>query len=158
MITDISIRCTGENNLILTDGNNVTIDYCSIQSGFAYYSESQWIGIIKKGKVKFKFKFGKVNVSPVQVFSKLPTTTTLSTTLSSTKKTRNTYTLDNQLSTKPQKTLFLAICGKRSMHPKQENFLRIIGGGPAEPNIWPWQAYITDGRYTCGASLINDQV
>ena len=45
-------------------------------------------------------------------------------------------------------------CGVRV---NRNPLLRIIGGRESEPNSWPWQVYITDGRYACGASLISKQ-
>ena len=33
--------------------------------------------------------------------------------------------------------------------------LKIIGGKEALPNSWPWQVFITDDAYACGASILN---
>ncbi|CAF0753036.1 unnamed protein product [Brachionus calyciflorus] len=48
-------------------------------------------------------------------------------------------------------------CGRRiNENNKWQN--RIIGGGPANPEDWGWQALIEyDGSFICGASLINKE-
>lgn len=33
----------------------------------------------------------------------------------------------------------------------------IIGGTESIPNAWPWQVYLNDGKYSCSATLINQQ-
>ena len=44
------------------------------------------------------------------------------------------------------------------IQPSLGSKIRIVGGTDAVKNSWPWQAFITDGRSMCGASLINSQV
>ena len=34
--------------------------------------------------------------------------------------------------------------------------IRIVGGIESTPNSWPWQAFLTDDRFMCSASLINN--
>merc|ERR1719245_2695650 len=50
-------------------------------------------------------------------------------------------------------------CGvSASQYPPNETGLsRIVGGFTANQHSWPWQAFITDNNYACGASLINNQ-
>ncbi len=138
----------GENNLILVDADSNTVDYCLNRSDFLFYSSSKWIGIVKKGKVEFSFELRKVEAIPNygNKFVKLPKTTKAP----DVKKSVTTTQEANNLAQK------MFTCGESFSTKKSA--LRIIGGKPADAMAWPWQAYITDGMFTCGASLIADQV
>lgn len=48
-------------------------------------------------------------------------------------------------------------CGIPAISPDLSE-LKIVGGKEPVKNSWPWQVYITDNEYSCGASLINNQV
>jgi len=62
------------------------------------------------------------------------------------------------LTNQSNKIFSLKDCGVPIIQPSLGQKTRIVGGTPAVKNSWPWQAFITDGRSMCGASLINSQV
>ncbi len=142
------INCDdGQNNLFLVDGDLKTADYCQDRSEFVFYSVSQWIRIVKKGKVEFKFRFFKVETIPIvdKTFVKDEIAT---------KMTSSTmFYQETKLVSEPNFT-----CGENLITKKMKGSTRIIGGHSAEAMTWPWQTFITDGMLTCGASLINNQV
>lgn len=41
--------------------------------------------------------------------------------------------------------------------PDVARTIEIVGGQPADPGEWPWQAFLRAGPYMCGASLIHEQ-
>ncbi|MCE7982649.1 MAG: serine protease [Caldilinea sp. CFX5] len=41
--------------------------------------------------------------------------------------------------------------------PDLSRTIDIVGGQPADPGEWPWQAFVRAGPYMCGGSLIHEQ-
>lgn len=52
-------------------------------------------------------------------------------------------------------TLAPRTCGRASIEPTFRENLRIVNGIAVNPNSWPWQVYMSDGNYQCGAALIE---
>lgn len=46
-------------------------------------------------------------------------------------------------------------CGNPTVMPIEQ--IRIVGGFEAIPHSWPWQVYITDDTFVCGASIIDNR-
>ena len=53
---------------------------------------------------------------------------------------------------------FLSECGVQKFSPKSSEISsKIIGGIVANANSWPWQVYLLDNNFSCGATLIAAQ-
>lgn len=118
------------------------------------------VSIIKKGKIKLVLDFSLVDQMPKT--TPKPTTTTRGTTergisYTTLKPTTTTNVpLDTVIELESGEPFSCGV--KPHITTKPRSMLKIIGGSTSIRNSWPWQAFISDGRYGCGASLINRQV
>jgi hypothetical protein len=55
----------------------------------------------------------------------------------------------------PFQTNGLLRCGSPRIRPN-DGTKRIVGGFEAVKNSWPWHVKISDGKYSCGATLISE--
>lgn len=141
------------------------MDYCSNQKDIFYFSKASMVSIIKKGKIKLVLDFSLVDRMP-------KTTPKLTTTTRGRTERGISYTTTTSTTFKPTTTTNVPLdsvielesgepfsCGvKPHITKKPRSMLKIIGGSTSMRNSWPWQVFISDGKYGCGASLINRQV
>ena len=161
------IDCNGDNNVILSDG--VTqVDYCFNKKEIIFFTKASLVTFIKKGDIKLILDFSVTDIIPttLPIYKSTPITTlstiksgTLTTAIATTFSLRPTTTtlvrLDEAIQVKTDKPFY---CGIRPNTTRPKKLLKIIGGSTSVKNSWPWQAFISDGRYGCGASLINREV
>lgn len=155
------------NNLILRDSDGLEFDYCASlpfdSTVTTFETTARYVEVIKLGKVKLNFQLTLPKVTEPTEPSTTPTTTT--TPRPTNPPTTTTTSRPTEPST-PVPTIFTTTipsdnnrqCGIPKIQPDESGLLfRIVGGKDAAPNSWPWQVYITDGNYLCGASLIDNQ-
>jgi len=163
---NVEIQCNRRNNLILKDADGKTFDYCasSQQSAFTFTSNSDWVGIIKQGKTRAFFNISLINQGNLPV-TNVPTSSTEATTRpvvqtlpteATTRPVVQTTTLTEQST--PPNVVNQGQCGVPQIENNREGLMfKIVGGTDVTPGAWPWQVYISDGSYICGATLINNQ-
>lgn len=142
---------------MLNENGAVFLDFCSsslTNTAFDTYSE---IKIEYSGSHVFAelTSNGKAVTAIINltVPSSITTKTTSSTTTTSTT-TTSTTTISTTTKSTTNASSNTYSCGVASVQPKMSD-TRIVGGVEASPNSWPWQVYITDSKYMCGATLIN---
>ncbi len=59
--------------------------------------------------------------------------------------------------TTPGDLNYVSCSSSRQINSNGSLLEKIVGGSNAAVGQYPWQAYIYDGKYMCGASLINSQ-
>lgn len=146
---DLAINCNGRNNLILKDAAGKTFDYCASaqESSFTFTSNSDYVGIIKQGKTLAYFSISLTTEGNVVVPTNPPTAPS----------TVPTNPPVDQ-STPPPVVVNQGQCGVPQLANNREGLMfKIVGGTDVTPGAWPWQVYISDGNYICGATLINNQ-
>jgi hypothetical protein len=140
-IQKANISCAGGDKFkfFSADRSQVLYDHCSPTQTQTYFiHENKYVFLqlyttsIRPLDVTFGFYFS----DPVATTTSNSTTTTITTTTTTT-------------------TASQATCGVPSIAPI-ETGIRIVGGIEAVKNSWPWQAFLTDGSFMCGASLINN--
>ena len=145
-VFNITINCN-RGNLIITDEDQNAVDFCKNRKMINFETSQKWIGIVKIGETNFSFKFKVHNANYTKNFTSIPSITK--------KFSEHTNLKENAILNKIKEILPLPNdCGASFIMPT----LRIIGGKPAKPHSWPWQVYLTDGQYSCGASLLNKKV
>lgn len=139
-ITEASVDCSRTNLQLIDSNNMVMYDHCNSYQiqGSPLITKAQWTRVRKTKNCYFcaalmTFKLSIDYVDPDQTTTQKPVT---------------------------GKPLERESCGVPTISPDIMGLfseLKIVGGKEVIQNSIPWQVYITDNAYSCGASLINNQ-
>lgn len=154
----IDINCNGENNLIFL-APDLNIDYCLdyafdpfFDGDFSFISDYPSVSIIRKGKINLKFTLElvpRITPPPINGTFENATFTNYPDTFANATFENMQTTQSTNMTSAPR------TCGRAAIEPTFRENLRIVNGITVNPNSWPWQVYMSDGNYQCGAALIE---
>ena len=139
----------------IDDQNNNILNYCK-----TYPSHSHFVYVTKNASRIIIQKKGTIEASLYVQFRNLPNQPNTTLPIETSTQTIQTisFTIPNPTFTIETSKPAYSSCGIPGIKPDETGLVKIVGGIPVIPRSWPWQAFLTDYRFACGGSLINEQV
>lgn len=145
--SNVEIDCT-KSYLRIDDQNNNILDYCE---SFPEYTK--FIYVTRNSSKIIIEKMGTLKAALYVQFMHLPNqpNTTIPTVPIETTTQQTTTNIETS-------TAAVSNCGVPEIKPIETDLDKVVGGIAAIPKSWPWQVLLTDYRFVCGGSLIDNRV